>query len=242
MDSNGMGTETLYSDLGSMKSRQVRYINCVKESLHNGDNPIIIYGAGHIGRQLFYLLKRHDIQVKCFCVTDTVLNIHNIAGCQVLSVKDAATIKDAFFLLAALPPANQEMITVLRQLGVDTYLDVPKDIRYIVDEITWRPILEITSRIGCSVNCRYCPQNVLLKRYRQDDSFRVLSKEVFQTCIDKTPSNLIVDFAGFAEPFLNPDIVPMMKYVAQSGREMRLFTTLVGLTEEKLEEVLKLPF
>ncbi len=242
MYSDDKGMETLkYNEMG-MEKRQVHYINRVKEFLRHEDDPIIIYGAGHIGRQLFDLLQRHDIQVKCFCVTDPVMNIQNISGCQVLSVKDAATIKDALFLLAALPPANQDMISLLRQYGVNTYLDVPKDIRYVVDEITWRPILEITSRIGCSVNCRYCPQNVLLKTYKQDNSFRVLSTEVFQACIDKTPSNMIVDFAGFAEPFLNPDIVSMMKYVAKSGRDMRLFTTLVGLTEENLEEVLRLPF
>ncbi len=225
-----------------MNDRQARYIHHIKKELHDRPCPLIIYGAGNVGRQLHELLRKYNLSVQCFCVTDVTMNINEVSGCPVVSVCDAAKIKDALFLLAALPPANEQMIDNLRQYGVDSYIDTPKDIRYIVDEVTWNPILEITSRIGCSVHCRYCPQDLLIKRYGKSHSTNVLALDTFKTCIDKTPQNLIVDFAGFAEPFLNPDIVSMMKYVAQSGRQMRLFTTLVGLTDGRLDEVLKLPF
>lgn len=104
------------------------------------------------------------------------------------------------------------------------------------------PTLEITTKIGCNVNCKYCPQNLLMKKYIERSNELELSFDNFKKCIDKLPKNVIICFAGFSEPFLSPFTTDMMNYVYDNQREISLFTTLVGLTVEKFEKIRYLPF
>ena len=103
--------------------------------------------------------------------------------------------------------------------------------------------MEITSRIGCPINCRYCPQTTLLKAYYAKDKNRasIMRIDTFTTCIEKIPEDVGIVFSGFAEPFLNPDIVDMMKLACEMRRKVDLFTTLVGANLEMLKEVSCLP-
>jgi adenine C2-methylase RlmN of 23S rRNA A2503 and tRNA A37 len=69
--------------------------------------------------------------------------------------------------------------------------------------------LEITTRIGCRVNCKFCPQKKLLDHYKEN-SHNIIQKNVlsfknFKKCIDKVPSSVRIDFSGMAEPWLNKD-------------------------------------
>lgn len=107
-----------------------------------------------------------------------------------------------------------------------------------------RPALEITAKLGCSVNCRYCPQTLLYNRYFADDKNRVsqMTYEEYKICIDKTPSDTIISFAGFVEPFLHKRGADMIRYAYESGRDVMLFTTLMGLTEEKWKQIADIPF
>ena len=104
------------------------------------------------------------------------------------------------------------------------------------------PTLEVTTKIGCKVNCKYCPQQMLVKKYRERSNEFDLSIENFKKCIDKLPKNVIICFAGFSEPFLSPFAVEMINYASNSRHEVSLFTTLVGLTSEMFEEIRHVPF
>lgn len=103
------------------------------------------------------------------------------------------------------------------------------------------PTLEITTKIGCAVNCRYCPQSLLVEKYSARSSKREMTFDTFKQCVDKLPTNAIVCFAGFSEPFLSPAAVDMIKYAA-AQREVSLFTTLVGLSIKGFEEIRCIPF
>lgn len=107
-----------------------------------------------------------------------------------------------------------------------------------------RPALEITAKLGCSVNCKYCPQSLLYNQYFASDKSRVtqMTYENYKICVDKTPINTIISFAGFVEPFLHEQGPDMIRYAHESGRDVMLFTTLVGLTEEKWEQIADIPF
>lgn len=98
-------------------------------------------------------------------------------------------------------------------------------------------VLEITTRIGCSINCRYCPQSLLLREYLKDSDCAptVMRLDTFQKCIDKVPSDVMIDFAGMSEPWLNPECTAMLQYAASKGHRLSVFSTLVGMTEADLD-------
>lgn len=66
--------------------------------------------------------------------------------------------------------------------------------------------------------------------------------ETFKTCVDKTPKDTLIKWAGFVEPFLHHQALDMMEYVAAKGREEVLFTTMVGLKEDDVERLKEIPF
>ena len=112
--------------------------------------------------------------------------------------------------------------------------------------------MEITTKVGCPLNCRVCPQKLFITRYTggtgmpegrdPKDRPMEMSMETFRTCLDKMPKDEQIDFSGFVEPQLNPHFVEMVHYTHSTGRKMTLFSTLVGMTKESYEEIRELPF
>lgn len=87
--------------------------------------------------------------------------------------------------------------------------------------------LEITTRIGCSNRCSYCPQDKLLSVYKGDT---VMSRDQFINILNNTPKDVQIDFTGFCEPFLN-DIAPwLMRLSIERGYTTVLYTTLANFT------------
>jgi hypothetical protein len=108
-----------------------------------------------------------------------------------------------------------------------------------------RPHIEITTRIGCPIRCRYCPQGKLISEYyplhsRSNKAFS-LSLSNFKNICDKIPADVDIHFSGMCEPFINPAAVEMVKYAA-TEHSVSVFTTLTGLTAEKYDELRRIPF
>ena len=100
--------------------------------------------------------------------------------------------------------------------------------------------LEITTKIGCSVNClKYCPQEVLLSKY---DGPRAMSLDAFKEIIRTVPKTVEITFSGFCEPFLNPDTAEMIVHAYEEGHGVQLFTTLVGCTYDDYERIKNVEF
>ena len=104
--------------------------------------------------------------------------------------------------------------------------------------------LEITTHMGCSINCRYCPQKLLLGRYFEHDKKRKneLSLEDFKVCVDKLPAGTRIDFSGMAEPWLNSACTDMVLYAAEKGFPITVYTTLVGMTPDDFERIQNVNF
>lgn len=104
--------------------------------------------------------------------------------------------------------------------------------------------LEITTKIGCKVNCKFCPQNLLIKNYFSNSydasQEEYLSLDNFKKIIDKVPKTVRIDFSGMCEPWLNPDCTEMIKYASEKGHKVAIFTTLVGITIKDIEIIEKL--
>ena len=94
--------------------------------------------------------------------------------------------------------------------------------------------LEITTHIGCPINCTDCPQALLRSRYK---GRRMMSFEDYKKAIDKVPAGTRIDFSGMCEPFVNPNCTDMILYAAWKGFPLALYTTLQGASRDDYERL-----
>lgn len=205
-------------------------------------DKVFVYGAGRMGKPLALFLQENGISVDAFCVSDRTLNRKEEHGIPIVQIDDLNVDGGrTVFLLGVNPRLNAEITDILRGYGYDNIVPSTEYIRYYGKyqyDFYRNPMLEITTKVGCAINCRFCPQDSFLKNYfRTGNEDRVMSFETFQTCIDKTPENILIEFAGFTEPFLNGECLKMLEYAKEKGRKMNLFTTLVGMKKEMLSAV-----
>ena len=94
--------------------------------------------------------------------------------------------------------------------------------------------LEITTHIGCPIDCMDCPQALLRSKYKGK---KTLDFEDYKKVIDKVPAGTRIDFSGMCEPFTNPRCTDMILYAADKGFPLALYTTLQGATMEDYERL-----
>lgn len=102
--------------------------------------------------------------------------------------------------------------------------------------------MEITTRIGCSNMCSYCPQDKLMHAYKSVSNILEMDLNTFKKCLDKIPVDINIHFSGFSEPWLNPHCTEMVVYSHKKGHKIQIFTTLVGMTLNDIEIIKKIPF
>ena len=91
--------------------------------------------------------------------------------------------------------------------------------------------LEITTLIGCSNNCRVCPQGNLTAALHDIVGPTMLQFDIFRKLLSTVPQHVRIDFSGFCEPLLNVNATQMMSHAYRSNYRVALYTTLVGLRE-----------
>jgi len=101
-------------------------------------------------------------------------------------------------------------------------------------------MMEITTVVGCKINCTFCPQKSFLNEY--DSPKRKLALDDFKLALSKMPDDVIIIFAGFSEPFLNADCTKMILHAHQKGHPLCVFTTAVGMKLEDVEAIKHIPF
>ena len=220
-----------------------KYIELIQKNI---GKHIYIYGAGNAAKIVYRLCRKNEISIKGFCVTDISKNVNALYDIPVLQF-DCLWDEDAVILIAIIEHGEKKIRKYIQENGNYEIIDLPEN---ILDYDEWEeqrkrnPAMEITPVIGCSVNCKYCPQKLLLTEYFKDNKDRQakMSLDQFKKCVQKLPTNTLIEFAGFVEPFLNEESVDMMYYANELGYKITLFTTLVGLKESQLEKVLKIPF
>ena len=119
---------------------------------------------------------------------------------------------------------------------------VPKDFG-LVDSVDKLDGLEFNLNIGCSLNCHYCPQKVLLnayQRYGKNPYEHHLTFENFKFIVDERMNpGATVGFSGMSEPFENNDFYKMLFYASKNGNNISVNTTLMGLRNSVLDEMIK---
>lgn len=215
-----------------------------------GRKRICIFGAGNVGKILYKICNKNGIIVDCFCVTDISCNVKELNGLPVFQFdRMEYDNENTLFLVGVHEKGEHHIIKYLRDNGVKNVIDAPGNVMDYDEDGYWlerkkRPALEITPKIGCSIHCRYCPQDMLLRSYFAADKKRtnILSVEDYKKILGRLPENTLIEFAGFVEPFLNQEAVSMMKYTFEQGFEATLATTLVGLSEAQARDIIRMPF
>ena len=144
------------------------------EKLRDKVEHLYVYGAGLYGQTMYQSLIRNQIKIDGFLVT--VCNEKkNILGLPVLSIQDITYEKTGIIL--GLNKFNTiEVLESLQQKGFDmNYVLYRKEfVRNAgkVCALNENPMIEVTTRIGCKVDCYYCPQKLLLNNYYKSDNKR----------------------------------------------------------------------
>lgn len=97
--------------------------------------------------------------------------------------------------------------------------------------------LEITLRVGCPIRCTYCPQALLLSKYKGEREFTL---ESFKRAIEggKVPLSRNLTFMGASEPFLCKDAIAIMRWaLLERGHLGSISTTLHNATREDIDAV-----
>ncbi len=205
---------------------------------------IYIYGAGLYARNIYYILKREGISIDGFVVTH-IEKDEKLYELPIMNV-DKVLSNNIGIIIGTNSLNRIDIIDKLKKSGFNMD-NVVQGTDYIEKNTTrydGSPTMQITTRIGCSVNCRYCPQSLLINKYFEYDKKRksVMSIETFEKCLNKLPLDTRICFCGMAEPFLNPECGKMIKMAHESGRIVELYTTLEGADRKTLEEIIEIPF
>lgn len=133
-----------------------------------------------------------------------------------------------------------------------------------------RYILEITTKIGCSNMCEYCPQTKLIRRYRNFGHMKTLNEnmnnagdnihqafmdeylkndknretmmsiDTFKKCLFTIDTAVDIHFSGYAEAFENPDAIEMVEHAVNKGHNVGINTTLMFMTKEVIDRLVKI--
>lgn len=218
------------------------------DSIRKLPEPRYIYGAGKAGHIILQLCNQNGIKISGFCVTDLKGNQQSIDGYSVFSFMElVGRVSSPSIIVGVVQRGSLSIEKSLQSEGITEFVSLPDDILMLDSRELRRynsPIIEVTPKIGCSVNCRFCPQKLLLSRYYKDNSNRKseMSFDDFKIYLEKIPANTILDWSGFVEPFLNTAAIDMMEYADSKGFEQTLFTTLQGLDYDTFERVLRIHF
>ncbi|WP_026888267.1 radical SAM/SPASM domain-containing protein [Clostridium beijerinckii] len=103
--------------------------------------------------------------------------------------------------------------------------------------------LEFTLQLGCKLNCKFCPQETLIRNFKlKGNGITRLSYENFKKCLEKVEKGATVTFSGMAEPFHNRECAKMLKHAYKKGYKIILATTLVDMTLEDFEIIKDIEF
>ena len=167
---------------------------------------IYVFGAGNFGKRIIKGLLKHGIKADSIIVTSSSENPAIIDGVSVCSVYDMERNipGESLVIIGVSEAVRPAAVNALTETGFNRFLILsnPGILEGSLEKSTRNnmPVLEITSRMGCSIDCTYCPQKLLLKEYFKDNEERevFLSLETFEKCVSNTPKDCVITFSGFA--------------------------------------------
>jgi organic radical activating enzyme len=99
--------------------------------------------------------------------------------------------------------------------------------------------IEITTNVGCTLACSFCPQDKISKLYKRGPE-RMMAFDSYKRILSKIPKNVRIDFSGYSEPFLNPEAMNFIELTAQMGYQQVLYSTLMGVSNSNAHRLREL--
>lgn len=209
-------------------------------------DKLYIYGAGFYGKDIYHILRRNEIEIDGFIVTQNNQEKEKVFDKPVIQASEVLSDSIGIVIGASSTYTNQ----IIKYI-----LDSKFDMLHIIDggkyitriggreDLRDSKVLEISTMMGCSVNCKYCPQDVILKQYYKENHYRqrVMTVKDFTTILENIPKEYIINFSGMTEPFNNPDCLTMIQMACETGRKVFLYTTLANVSEETVNALIQLP-
>ncbi len=202
---------------------------------------IFLFGAGSAGKKILETLSDCHISITAIVVSDKSENPDKIMGIDVVGLEEIDVGDTNIFILGVSRKFEHQVVKTLLDKG---HTHIAKLANTKWKKNIGMPKLEITVKMGCNVQCKYCPQSDLLRAYFEQDKDRenILSLDNFKKAINNMPDNTIITFSGFAEPFLNSDAIEMIEYAHKKGHFIELYTTLINISEEEFDRIKDIPF
>lgn len=100
------------------------------------------------------------------------------------------------------------------------------------------PKMELTTMVGCPLMCTFCPQDNLRTKYGKATKY--MRPEDLSHILEKLPRNMIIYFAGMAEPWANPQCTEMLRAVLSRNFKVAIYTTLYGMKSDDARAVAEL--
>ncbi len=228
-----------------METNIQSYIDLVKNNSES-KSYVVIYGAGRKAINLYNALQA-TIKIDAFIVTNKDENKDCECGLPIYGINDNPfSSDDTLFLIGVRSRWNKDVIRTLNEFGYLNYMESPEGIEYLGEkdaDRSARSVLQLTLQIGCAINCKYCPQSLFVTQYKEKcGNEQIMSYEMFVNYINRVDNDVILEFAGFSEPFFNKDCLKMLEYANAKGYDIELFTTLQGISTDELERILKIPY
>lgn len=158
-------------------------------------------------------------------------------------VGDIRVLRDYFPMNFSYIETDKDVIFDGEQLENYVYEEGRELRRYIEEEkksskpYVLKRWIEITTKIGCSNNCAYCPQKKLVSTYCTNPERKTeMCFEDFKLALRHIPKWLDVCFTGMNEPFENKDAFQMVEYAVEKGYKVHVYSTLKALTRIQIEQ------
>lgn len=203
---------------------------------------IIIYGYGRLGKLIYHFLNSNNITVDA--IWDGRYEDLCNKDLKITEPFSGIREEDHSVLIIVCIGKRISAECLKRDILANTKMDCILAIDYGYDnKATKLSVLEFNLNIGCSLNCKYCPQKKLIKTYceKYQGGVKHLSFSDFRHIVDEQLNPCaIVSFSGMSEPFENPDFIPMAEYASAKGFRIFLNTTLMGMEEESFLRLSKI--
>jgi organic radical activating enzyme len=211
------------------------------------EKDIYIYGAGLYAQRVYQVLLKDNVDIAGFVVTNDDSCNRSMFQLPIYKAKEV----DFRNILLIIGANRHNSIEIKKYLETRTDCNLEDvivaceylDRRQINENYYEIPTIEFTTVIGCKVNCKYCPQNLLISKYFENNLNRdkIMSMDIFRKCLNHLPHECNIQFCGMAEPFLNKNCSDMIIEASEAGKHIELYTTLVGATEEDIKKIWDLP-
>ncbi len=93
--------------------------------------------------------------------------------------------------------------------------------------------LEITSTIGCTMMCSYCPQKLITTVSTNEKNQKKLDFKDFKYFVENIPRNTQINWTGYTEPLLHEDFDKFVLHLNEKKYKQAISTTLHGRTKSQ---------